>query len=597
MTVRSSVQDGGISDMGPMAADALAELSRLALAGADRKDIAACGARWLERLVPGCLAMVVEPRHDCGEGSVLAWSGSGTPLAGADLSFSEGSVFGQALSQPSQVLWATGPSVGRALPGRVASLVAGSVLVAAGIAAKQGGRSVLAVLGDSALLPRADLVNLALRILASQLALACSVGRSRAAAAGAHEAISKAKLEWEGTADALVDVVCLLDHHGRIVRANRAVEHWGLGPVGESLGRTPHELFHDGCNVPNCSLASAIDTGWKALHQSQPALFEFDDADRDRVLELSFRALQPTSEVVQSVRDSMAVLVVSNVTELRKAREALNRLNMNLELKVRTRTQELREANSGLRNEVARRKAAEIALRASHNELGILSEQLIAAQENERHRIARELHDGVGQSLIACKYSMERAAEMLRRPSLGDPWPVLMQAIRGAQETSDSIRTIATSLRPPILDDMGAASAVSWFCRQFAEVYPMLTVTTQVEATDVEVPDRLATAVFRGAQELLNNVAKHAAATNVDVGLHREPMALVLEVRDNGRGILATAAGMRPAHGHGLRNLRERAEMTGGVFTIIPDPAGGTFAQLAWSLSQDDIARLREEKP
>ena len=96
----------------------------------------------------------------------------------------------------------------------------------------------------------------------------------------------------------------------------------------------------------------------------------------------------------------MAVLVVSNVAELHRAREAVNRLNLNLELKVRTRTQELREANRGLRNEVVRRKAAETALRASHNELGILSEQLIAAQENERHRSARELHDSVGQSLI-----------------------------------------------------------------------------------------------------------------------------------------------------------------------------------------------------
>lgn len=594
MTVRSSVPVGGISDMGPMAADALAELSGLALAGADRNELAACGTHWLGQLVPGCLAMVVEPGRDAAAGSVLAWSGPGRPLVDADLSFAEGSVFNQALAQPSRVLWATGPSVARALPGRADSLITSSVLVGAGIAAKQGGRSVLAALVDAALLPRAEVVDVALQILTSQLAVACSVAFNRAAVAGAHEAIVKAKLEWEGTADALADVVCLLDRNCRIVRANRVVERWGLCPVGESLGRTPHELFHPGCNVSKCSLASALDTGWRALRQDQPAPFEFDDVDRDRVLGISFRSLHPTSAVVQSVRDSMAVLVVSNVAELHRAREAVNRLNLNLELKVRTRTQELREANRGLRNEVVRRKAAETALRASHNELGILSEQLIAAQENERHRIARELHDSVGQSLIAVKYSMERAAEMLRRPGLGDPWPVLMQAIRGAQETSDSIRTIATSLRPPILDDMGAASAVAWFCRQFAEVYPTLAVTTRVEASDAEVPDRLAIAVFRGAQELLNNVAKHAAARHVDVGLYREPMALVLEVRDDGRGIAAMPVGMPPTHGHGLRNLRERAEMTGGVFSIGPDAAGGTFAQLAWRLSQDDITGPEE---
>jgi PAS domain-containing protein len=90
-------------------------------------------------------------------------------------------------------------------------------------------------------------------------------GGAPAPQAASAESIARAKWQWEGTADALRDIVCLLNAAGQIVRANRTVEHWGLGSVGDALGLTPHELLHPGCPGTRCELAHSIETAWKGF--------------------------------------------------------------------------------------------------------------------------------------------------------------------------------------------------------------------------------------------------------------------------------------------------------------------------------------------
>jgi signal transduction histidine kinase len=590
-----SKQRGEGAGIGSLTGEAASDLTRLALAGAGRVELAACATGWVERMFPGWHAVVVEAVEGTDVAVVLADITASGAHMGGRFALGEGSVITQALGQPSRVIRATGAALVRSLPGLTSDRAQDSTLVCAGIMGKNGACAVLAALADCKMLANPVVMDVAFQVLASQLAVARAAAGSRAAAAGAYEAIARAKLEWEGTADALADLVCLLDANGRIVRANRVVEQWRLGQVGQAIGRLPHEVFHPNCSVERCSLTTAINKAWQELRKDGPSQFEYWESAMNTLFHFSFRPMLPGAMVVLATGETLAVLVVSDVSELHRARESLNRLNLDLELKVRGRTQELREANRGLRNEVVRRKAAEAALRASHGELAILSQQLILAQENERLRISRELHDSVGQSLAAIKYSLERAAEMLRRPGLGDPWPVLTQAIRGTQETADSIRTIATNLRPTTLDDMGAASAVGGFCQQFADVYQSIVVEAVVSAADVEIPDRLATAVFRSAQELLNNVAKHAEAKVVRVELRREALLLILEVRDDGIGIAASGYPASTLHGHGIRNLRERAEMTGGSFLLRPRPEGGTVARISWQLLQDEITGQEAE--
>jgi signal transduction histidine kinase len=259
-------------------------------------------------------------------------------------------------------------------------------------------------------------------------------------------------------------------------------------------------------------------------------------------------------------------------------------MNERLEGRVLARTGELEDANRDLQNEISRRESAEEALRNSSSELALLSQQLIKAQESERRRIAQELHDSVGQSLSAIKYSLERAAELHRQARQSDTQPLLMRTIERVQETISEIRAIAMNLRPSVLDDLGVASALAWLCREFAETYTCLKVRPHIPAEDTDIPPRLATTIFRCAQELLNNVARHAKAHRVTVVLIRDPASVTLMVGDDGIGMPTVDSSGSYGMGHGIRNLRERTQMTGGKLSWSANDGGGTLARIEWVL-------------
>jgi signal transduction histidine kinase len=403
-----------------------------------------------------------------------------------------------------------------------------------------------------------------------------------------HAAIERAKHEWECTVDALTAMVCLLNSDGLILRANRVVEHWGLGSVSGVIGKKAHSVLHPSCNADTCEVAIGLQEALPKLQGGEPQEFEVYTPVSDQTLQFILRPMREAEEANPAARDSRTVLVVSDVSALRRAQKSLERINLDLESRVHLRTRELDDTNRDLRNEVIRRERAERELRASHSDLALLSEQLIQAQERERRRIALELHDSVGQSLSAIKYTLERAIIMVQRPNLGSPESVLTLAVQRIHETADSIRAISMNLRPQMLDNLGAASATSWFCRGFAEVYPTLMIRTEITAQNEEIPKRISTHVFRCVQELLNNVAKHAQAKTVWIHLTREDRVLRLEVRDDGIGM--TNEGRDPArlHGAGIRNLRERAEMTAAEFSITSQAGSGTTAQIRWRLGTDE---------
>jgi signal transduction histidine kinase len=394
-------------------------------------------------------------------------------------------------------------------------------------------------------------------------------------------AILRAKDEWECTVDALPDLICLLDVDGKVVRINRVVERWELYPLPEALGHDLHSLLHPGFDEEGCPLAAALSGAWSGLQQSGDTQeFELRDPRLGRALHVTLRKMPPDADAKV---ESLSVAVISDVTALHLAREALNAINTELEARVHSRTGELAEANRDLQNEIARREGAEQALRRSRNDLAALSHQLMIAQEAERKRIARELHDSVGQQLSAIKYTLERIDA--RPGHAADVRVQVERAVSSLQEAMDELRTIAMNLRPAVLDDLGAVSAVSWFCRQFAQNYPTLELREQVSVADADVPERLSTAVFRSLQEMLNNVAKHSQAREVVVSLSRAPGQLILEVEDDGIGIHRGNPDSVTRAGRGLRNLRERASMTGGEFMVGNRPGGaGTRARIEWQL-------------
>jgi signal transduction histidine kinase len=219
-------------------------------------------------------------------------------------------------------------------------------------------------------------------------------------------------------------------------------------------------------------------------------------------------------------------------------------------------------------------------------QLALLSQQLIQAQEKERRRISQELHDSVGQSLTAIKYSLERTAELQRQARNEDARALVLRTIARVRETIKEIRSIAMDLRPSVLDDLGVASALGWLCREFAETYGQFVVSTEISASDADIPDRLVTTIFRCAQELLNNVAKHSKARHVSIRLVRQPTNVTLTVCDDGIGMPEPDSSGSFGMGHGIRNLRERAQMSGGRMTVSSTAQiGGTWVEINWPLA------------
>jgi signal transduction histidine kinase len=280
--------------------------------------------------------------------------------------------------------------------------------------------------------------------------------------------------------------------------------------------------------------------------------------------------------------DSFGVVMVVDVTELLRAQKRLSRTNDELERRVLERTAQLEQANQVLQERMEQCTSAEQHLRQSRDQLARLSEELIHAQEKERHRTALELHDTVGQALGAVKYTLERFIAIKKDPALGDAEVVLAALVLQLQQAITSTRSLSMSLRPSLLDDMGAASALRWFCRSFAETHSDLDLLIEIPVADSDVPSELAVPVFRIAQEALTNVAKHAAARVALIALRRSSGGLVLEVRDDGTGFDPNFDEWSGSPRLGIAGMRERSSASGGVFTIVAGPEAGTQVRVEW---------------
>jgi signal transduction histidine kinase len=401
-------------------------------------------------------------------------------------------------------------------------------------------------------------------------------------------AIARAKREWQCIADVLPQMVCLLDRNGRVVRANLVVERWLTAPVRRVLGLDLHELLHRDCESSACGLQMALQIAWQELAHTSASDFELADELLNKSVRVEMKLLPSTIEEASAGSTNYAVFIASDITQLRSAQEGQRLLNQELELRVHERTQELSTAIRGLRAEVTRRELAEHSLRNSRNELSLLSEQLMKAQEVERKRIAQDLHDAVGQSLSAIKYSLERALQMLASPKLGNPLPVLNKTVEYVQRTIDEVRTISENLRPALLDGLGAVSAIRWLCREWGEVFTGIEVDINLHVTDADIQEPLGTTLFRTVQESLNNVALHSKATRVAVSVYREHDALRADIADNGTGFDPEGGSLR--RGHGLRGMRERAASSGGDFSITSYPGGGTQLTVLWPIAPENDA-------
>lgn len=215
-------------------------------------------------------------------------------------------------------------------------------------------------------------------------------------------------------------------------------------------------------------------------------------------------------------------------------------------------------------------------LEANEREFRRLGRAVWKVQEDERRRLARELHDGIGQNLTALKHGLAQLEAELP-PAQRER---LQAAIALCHDTLEDTREMSRLLRPPILDDLGLEPALRWLARSVGES-AALAVELEVENLP-PVDGEVQTLLFRVAQEALNNVAKHAQAQSVLVRLAgRGPMVL-LHVADDGRGCDPKAA--LASGGSGIGGMRERLRLYGGTLELHAEPGQGTRlrAALPW---------------
>ena len=207
---------------------------------------------------------------------------------------------------------------------------------------------------------------------------------------------------------------------------------------------------------------------------------------------------------------------------------------------------------------------------------GELLDKVISAQEDERRRIARELHDDTCQSLVALGISLEGMEDIL--PEEAEAARAQMEDLKAQVRTTLSeVRTLALNLRPSVLDDLGLVMAIDWLCKeQMAK--RGLEVKLEVENAGPALPQAIETVLFRITQEALNNVLNHSGASRAEVRLSIGEESVVLEVEDDGLGFDAERVlrARGPRYTLGLHGMIERATLSGGVLRVLSSPGHGT---------------------
>lgn len=278
----------------------------------------------------------------------------------------------------------------------------------------------------------------------------------------------------------------------------------------------------------------------------------------DQMVEWEFRKLHKdgslmwVKEYVRVVRGSDGKLVVlivcDDITERKKAGEEIHKLNS-----------ELKDSSEQMKR---------------------LAAHLQSAREQERKRIALEIHDELGQQLTNFKFQLKRCSDEFgaENQEIREKTNSLSELV---SEMIKTVRRIATELRPGVLDEFGLVAAIEWQSQEFMKNTRIKTVLNKT-IEDVQIDEDKATAVFRIFQETLTNIARHSEATEVQIALGCNDNLLMLEVQDNGKG--ATETQLRNSRSLGVLGMRERAEIFGGSLAIIGIEGHGTKAVLQMPL-------------
>jgi len=322
--------------------------------------------------------------------------------------------------------------------------------------------------------------------------------------------------------------------------------------------------------------------------------------------DLSWRKIKETIELngeikgIESVwnkRDNTKIYVLENITGVRADDENIlfyvgtaediterkvvqNKLEediLYLEKKINRRTTQLVNANDSLRKEISEKKQKGNELKNSNKQLRALTNHLESVREEERTKISREVHDGLGQSMICLKIDLELLSNQINKMCDKPQIDMINKTIKKMSALIDfnvqSVRRIAMELRPGVLDDLGTVAAIEWQAQDFEKLTGIKCIFNS-EVEDLPLDRESSTALFRIFQEILTNIVCHAEATMVKVNIKERRNKYVLQVDDNGIGI--SMKEISAPQSLGLLGIKERVTLIGGYAKIVGKHKNGT---------------------
>lgn len=367
------------------------------------------------------------------------------------------------------------------------------------------------------------------------------------------ETIQRAKQQWQAAVDAMPQLICLLDGAGRVVRANRTIERWGLGDVATLNGSRLHDVLHPGCEAADCYLPLFLDGAQAKLASGVRAEREVLDPLLSRHLSIQ---VQPLLRLPECDDSRCALVIVDDIT-------AVKLLTQNLGKQLESESTQLRQSREDLRK-----------LSASH----------VKALEDERKRIAAELHDGIGQSLSLIRLAIEDAARRLSTGATAEVAASLNRLVPSVADAMQEVRRISRALRPSALDDLGVLAALRCHCRELAAVHPCLTIEKSLDIPEGQVPASLGLPIYRIVQEATHNAIQHANAKTLHVALTWSDGELQLSIEDDGCGFDPADARLHngDAKGLGLLSMEERALLSAGRYELSSERGRGTRVRVTW---------------
>jgi PAS domain S-box-containing protein len=348
--------------------------------------------------------------------------------------------------------------------------------------------------------------------------------------------------EWHNTFNASSDPIFLLDTDHHITLANSATMVMFDLPIEQVVGNCCHEVIHgtcapvDGC--PQCKLLED--------HQSHA-----EEIFVEKINKYLLVTVSPIFDAVDTLVGS--IHYAKDITAIKNAEQALQNINNDLESRVTKRTAELALANQQIKRAV--------------------SEQ-IWAEERERERIARELHDQVGQSLLLAKMKLDALVAESPSESVA---PSASEAATLVASSIQDIRSLTFRMRPPLLETSGLSAALEWLCASLLDDYNFR-VKFNNAYLQHQFPHEIRYSLYQVVRELLLNTVKHAKTGNAELSIREEPRQLIITVVDHGIGFINSEAVMKHvnAGGYGLFNVMQRVEKIGGTVTIDSEVGRGT---------------------